>query len=394
MKNHVIRSSRRVILGRRPKAATCALSLIVLSLWFLPAVLSAQGDSKAAGQIKVAMTPEHWKTKGAAEFVKHNGFDSLALKAGLATLNDLSFRNGTIEFDLEPKAMGAGIEFRLDKDACEMVYLRPRADCSEKKDCIQYAPTTHGVLLWDFFPQFQSSAPLKLGEWNHVKLVVSGERLNVFVNEAISLKVGRLEGDIRDGELVLAGPGFFANLTITPDAVEGLSAEAEKDPTASDSRYIRNWRISNFYKLPAAKAPDFADLPEPSTAWVKLAAERGGLVNISRKYGQPVPLPDRAVAWLKTTITSDKSQTKKAAIGWNREVWVFVNGQLVYTEKNLFQPPAARKSPDGRCSLDNGSFAMPLKAGKNEVTVALAANFYGWGLILRLEDADGVQLDK
>jgi hypothetical protein len=67
-----------------------------------------------------------------------------------------------------------------------------------------------------------------------------------------------------------------------------------------------------------------------------------------------MPEPDRAVAWLKTTITSDKKQTKKVDIGWTREVWVFLNRKLVYADKNLFEQEGAQKFPDARCSLENG----------------------------------------
>jgi len=52
----------------------------------------------------------------------------------------------------------------------------------------------------------------------------------------------------------------------------------------------------------------------------------------------------------------------------------------------------ARKAPDGRCSLENGAFTLPLEAGDNEVAVALANNFFGWGLMLRLADPEGVEL--
>ena len=57
-------------------------------------------------------------------------------------------------------------------------------------------PQTHGVLLWDFFPQYENRAPLRENGWNHIKMVVSGRRMNVFVNDATSptLEVGRLEG--------------------------------------------------------------------------------------------------------------------------------------------------------------------------------------------------------
>ena len=49
-------------------------------------------------------------------------------------------------------------------------------------------------------------------------MVVSGRRMNVFVNDATSptLQVGRLEGDAMKGSLRLQGPGTFANHVITP----------------------------------------------------------------------------------------------------------------------------------------------------------------------------------
>ena len=98
------------------------------------------------------------------------------------------------------------------------------------------------------------------------------------------------------------------------------------------------------------------------------------------------------MAWLKTSITSDRNQTKKVAIGWAREVWVYVNGAPVFSDKNVFDLKSVMKAPAGRCSLENGSFLLPLKAGDNEIAVAVANNFYGWGLIMRLEDAEGVSM--
>jgi hypothetical protein len=129
-------------------------------------------------------------------------------------------------------------------------------------------------------------------------------------------------------------------------------------------------------------------------AWHAILAEDGGLVNVSRQYALPFPPTGRMVTWLRTSIRSDKKQKKNVSIGWTREVWVFVNGQLAFADKNLFQPPSARKSPDGRFSLDNGSFALPLNAGENEITVALVNDFYGWALALRLDDLDGVSLNS
>ncbi len=86
-------------------------------------------------------------------------------------------------------------------------------------------------------------------------MVVSGRRMNVFVNDATSptLEVGRLEGDAMKGGLRLQGPGTFANLVITPDAVDGLSPEPARDPLDGDRGLVRNWRLSTFSALPNGK---------------------------------------------------------------------------------------------------------------------------------------------
>ena len=144
--------------------------------------------------------------------------------------------------------------------------------------------------------------------------------------------------------------------------------------------------------LPAGKEPELVEMPEASQGWQTLSAERGGLVDLSREYGLAGGRKVRAVAWLKTDLASDKAQTKHVSIGWSREIWVFVNGKRVFADKNLYQPPSARKTPDGRLSLENGAFDLPLQKGKNEIAIALANDFYGWGLELRLDDVKGVKI--
>jgi hypothetical protein len=194
------------------------------------------------------------------------------------------------------------------------------------------------------------------------------------------------------GGLHLQGPATFANMVIAPDAVEGLSPEPARDPLDGDRGLVRNWRLSTFSALPNGKDPLYNEMPDASEDWKTIGTERRGLVNISRVFGKPLPEPNRAVAWLKTTITSDRKQTRKVDIGWTRELWVFVNGKLVFAGQNFFELDGARKFPDGRCSLDNGAFPLPLEAGDNEVAVAIANNFFGWGMILRLADPEGVHL--
>jgi len=346
-------SPKTFLVSQFIRFAIYCVSLSALLLLVAPSREVARG----AEPVKVAMTADRWQITGEGEFQQYKGMEALSLKKGAAMLNGLTFRNGTIEFDVVPLQMGAGIGFRWrDKDTYEYIYLRPSADCVAAGACIQYAPTTQGVLLWDLFPQYQSAATLHDGDWNHVKMVVSGQRMNVYVNgvKTPTLKIGRLEGDTMEGALTLQAPGYFANLTVVPDAVEGLASEPEKDPTTDDRRLVRNWQVAPASELAADKEPGFSDMPDSSAAWQSITAERGGLVDITRLYGMPLPRPRRSITWLKTTIKSDKNQSIKTAIGWSREVWLFVNGKPIYADKNLYQPPTARKAPDGRCSLENG----------------------------------------
>jgi hypothetical protein len=370
------------------------LSKMALCICFLSTLPIAQ----TAQPITIAMTAEHWQAKENAEFLTQLGFyhGLMRLNSDDAVLKGITFGDGTIEFDVNTIGRGApGIAFRQqDEKTFELLYLRPDPACPAFHACMQYAPVTHGVLLWDFFPQYQTRAPLRDNGWNHIKMVISGRRMRVFVNDASSptLEVGSLEGDAMKGGLHLQGPGTFANMVITPDAVEGLSPEPVKDSLEGDGGVVRNWRLSNFSPLLSSKDPMYSEMPGASPEWKTVSTERNGLVNLSRVYGRPVPEPNRALAWVKTTITSDKKQTKKLEIGWTREVWVFVNGKLVYADKNLFELEGARKFPDARCSLENGSFTLPLEAGDNEVAVAIANNFFGWGLKLRVADPEGVHL--
>lgn len=229
-----------------------------------------------------------------------------------------------------------------------------------------------------------------------MKLVISGKRMNIYINGATqpTLKIRRLEGDREQGGLMLGGPGFFAGLTVEPDIVDGLPPDPEPDETAPDDCYLRKWQISQFSKLAEGQSPNYGDLPGASAKWAPIDAERGGLINVSRVYGLPLKRPDRALVWLKTTIHSGTAQQKHASLGWAREVYVFVNGQIVYADKNLYQPPAARRPPDGRLSLENGSLMLPLRAGDNEVAVAVANNFYGWGIKMHLDDMKDVLLSR
>ncbi len=56
-------------------------------------------------------------------------------------------------------------------------------------------------------------------------------------------------------------------------------------------------------------------MPAASAEWKPITAELGGLIDITREYGLPLDRPKRSMAWIKTTIDSDKAQTIHTSYG-------------------------------------------------------------------------------
>ena len=203
------------------------------------------------------------------------------------------------------------------------------------------------------------------------------------------------------GGLELRGPAFFANLTVTANAVEGLSPVAAPDPTANNQGLVRHWQLGPLSTFHGGVDPTYADVPGASSTWTPVTAGRFGMVNLNRLFNfstQPPPL-----TWLRTEVTSDSGQSKRVSLGWIGEVWVFVNGHLITQGKNFYNAEHERRSPDGRLSLENGSFNVPLRKGKNEIVIALfpsindnpeKPNRYGWAVEMRYDDPNGLSTPK
>jgi hypothetical protein len=293
-----------------------------------------------------------------------------------------------------------------DKKNGENFYIRSFGPVTaENRTTLQYAAIMDGMSIWDLTDEYQSGAVINQQGWNHVKLVVSGKQMKVYVNDMIrpALIVPELEGQRDAGSISLSGNVIYANLVIKPNATEGLSADAGYISTYNDTRYIRNWKVSpaiNFpfgkdivMPLPSAHGKlNASELPDSTTVWTDIKAESRGVVNLSRKFGS-MPNDERRLAWIKTTIHATKAQEKKLNFGFSDEVWVFINGQILYVDKNYFGTPS-QKTPRARCTIENTSFNVPLKEGENEILIGLANYFYGWGVIARFDDTDGIQIVK
>lgn len=351
--------------------------------------------------IIVPFDAAHWDNSTAkAEFVTYKGVKAIKMQPNgeQIHLKGLIFTNGTIEFDTQPidaetRGFGPiGIYFRQQSaKESEYFYLRTKTDDSKRdNNDIQYAPVVNGVLLFNMMSPYDGPAAVHNKEWNHVKLVVSGMQMRVYVNDmhAPALEIPGLESNSKTGTIGFEGLAYFANLIIKPNEVENLSPLEGIDPTKHDMNYIRQWDITASAVMGRGKELTTDDLPKDSTTWNKITAERLGIVNLSRKFGAS---DTSRYVWLKTTLNSTKDQIMQMQLGFCDEVYVFANNKLIAADKNQFGQPLA-KFPDGCLNIDNSMVNIPLKTGGNTLLIGVVNNFYGWGIIARLRNLNGITL--
>ena len=381
--------------------------VLAFILLFLPSVsLTAQDIERS-----ISMTRDNWEAApGRAEFITHKGVPALKVTAnpevlfaqpGQVVLKNTQFAEGTIEFDVELTDFFLSVIYfrRQNAENAELFYIRTyRADDPTGPDAVQYTELTKGVALWDLHPRYQGPALIKKEGWNHVKLVISGQRMNVYVNDMDNpaLSIPQLMGPIDPGSIAFEGGGIFANLVIKPGATEGLTPEAAYDPVNTDSRYIHQWQTSEPFPLPPGRELVSAMLfraysdhfPTEETEWKSIKTEREGLVNLSRRHGRS---DERRAVWLKTKIHSNKEQQGTLHLGFSDEVWVLLNNKLVYVDKNLYSHPIM-KDAFGQISIDDASFTLPLEEGENELLIGVANSFFGWAIMAQIENTNGLLL--
>ena len=175
------------------------------------------------------------------EVVEYKGTEALRLKPGpgerLAYLKDCEFENGTIELDIAAIPYYTGLAFRISSEhVYEVIYFRPQnsrhEDPVRRDRTVQYvsSPRYPWYYLREKCPEeYEAAADLPPEEWFHVKLVVDGEKAEVFINDSPtpSLVIEDLKHGTSKGSVGLwagnTSAGTFANLKIT------------HSPSASDS---------------------------------------------------------------------------------------------------------------------------------------------------------------
>lgn len=358
-----------------------------VSHWIIPLLAAAALSDPAQAQLP--WEADRWRVEAREAAVdRHLGREGLMLGNGVAWLEGVEFRNGIIEFDLAATdQLGFyGVAFRAAGDGdYEHFYLRPFQ--SGRPDASQYTPVFNGVTGWQIYVGERFGLPVEVptDRWVHVRMVVRDTRLEVSV-DGETLLFPALQRPVRAGGVGLTAtgaPARFANVVVTsmePSAVPAAAGSAgAQDPsgdtdTAPD--LLTDWRVSSPFA--ESRLEPVADLDPGewrALRWTRAAPDLAGIVNLAR---HAVRSPEANTVFASTTIEAERAGPVRLRFGFSDRVTVYVNGRPVYRGR------AEWRSRDHRFLGTVGLFdevILPLRAGENEVWMAVSEDFGGWGVI-------------
>lgn len=218
------------------------------SVWFTAIGFASIWWQGVSGQTEVPLALDRLTLKGVvADSVRYQNRQAIRLlesdksrnTLGLAIVNGVSLRDGSIEVDVAgkrgpyavPDDRGfIGVAFRVtaSADRFEYIYLRP--DNGRAEDQVRRNHSTQYASHPDFpWPRLRKESPeryesyvdLEPGVWTRMRVVVSGATARLFVHDVSQpalvvsdLKLGAGEGGI--ALWIGAGTeGFFSNLRVT-----------------------------------------------------------------------------------------------------------------------------------------------------------------------------------
>lgn len=329
-----------------------------------------------------------------ASIVEHMGRTAIKINRGRATLSNMAFENGVIEFDIAmPGTRGfAGVTFRTREGGMgENFYLR--GHLSGMPDANQYQPVFNGNSAWQLFhgARYSAPTPYATDRWTKVKLVVKGSKMDVYIDgmEPV-LHVDNLMHGEATGGVSLNGflaDFYYSNMRVIRDdsvALKGKAAPLADLPKGLIKNFSVNTKAIAADKVEAQPWLD-KTLMEAQT-WQTLGVDETGAANLGRISAST---REANTLLVKLTVTSDKAKTIPIKYGFSDRVTVFLNGHAIAHENDTYLTRDYRYL--GTMGLFDSVF-LPLKAGKNELVFAVTEAFGGWGIMAAIEDQEGLRV--
>ena len=355
---------------------------------FLGALASALATNAMAEE--VPFSSERWEFGGEYRVEEHEGREAIFLNNGIARLEDVQFKDGTIEYDilLPSNDRGfSGIYWRLrDRLHGEDFYVRHHQ--SGNADANQYSPLFNGSAAWQLYygPQYAVPTPYKYNEWMHIKIVSRDDEADIYIDsDTPTLRVNLKNENLPGGISVWSAfaPAWFANFSYEAGEPEIIGATPEPFPDLVPGA-ITDWQISNAFA--EANLENVFELTPEEHTWTLLMVEDKGYANMARIQGSS---EEANTAFAKITITADEATSRNISFGYSDRVKVYLNGRLVYSGNNGYQTRDYRYL--GTVGLFDTA-ALHLDEGENELLFAVSESFGGWGIMAAIENRQGLTI--
>lgn len=272
--------------------------------------------------------------------------------------------------------------------------MRPHQ--SGNPDANQYQPVFNGVAAWQLYHGEGYGAPTRYdyGQWTRVRIVVAGNRAEIYVKEmeTPALVVRELKRETREGRVGLSAgnfaPAYFSNFTVTPMSSPTMKGKPTQAP-ATPPGTITSWLVSDAFDGRNLEGKyQLAPADRERLTWKRLAAEQNGTANLARLQGVA---EGRDTVFARLVIRSEREQVKKIRFGFSDRVRVYFNDRLLYGGADVYQ------SRDYRFLGTIGLFDelyLPLRRGDNELWLAVTEDFGGWGVTAHFEEMEGIKVNE
>lgn len=342
---------------------------------------------------------------------------AIRLTSGIAVLTGATIQDGTIDVDIPaPRALGgqfAGVAFRMASTAdYEIVYVRAGGDGVRWTD-MQYQPVFQGETTWQLYPgdDYEAILPrpadVRAAGGIHLRIVMAGRRADVYVDSMTTplLRIRELKRDPAPGGVgvwAISPKGAWAEFDRFSVSGEVAVPPAELPPLVTPAGQIMRWGVSERLPAPHDSVTGPAELTDEMrralAGGTLVDAEATGLLNLTRAVGNPGgPQVSNifggakfGMALASATLTSDRARSVRLRFGYSDGVSIFLNGALLFRGRNdygyRYRTDIATLNPDA------DAVVLPLRAGKNELIVAVTDKAFGWGIAARLENAVGVMV--
>ncbi|MCV6636912.1 hypothetical protein [Candidatus Albibeggiatoa sp. nov. NOAA] len=343
----------------------------------------------------VPFDPNSWEFNNEATVTigEYQGQSSvLSISNGIAVVTGSAFTNGTIEYDVYNSSEGveyAGAIWHV-QDLQNFEAVHTRNNRNNTPYAVHYYPFNNNIGSSQlYYGQGHNAATnLPLDQWSHVKIVISGNSGELFINDMTTpiLLIENLVGGFGSGQVGLFGnynvenTVHYANFDYqpsdTPPALVGIPEEF-----VAEAGVINTWSVSEPFAA-EVELQGYELTPEnrQNHTFTTLVADRDGKTNLARL--QPMP-QDQKTVFARAYVNSNVEQMKKFSIGFTGEIDLYLNGKRVY---------AANDTAGSRDHAFLGSSGyvdhlyLPLVPGNNEIWAAITGSSTGWGVLGKFDD--------